>query len=320
MAILRGGTRIFGQDIRIGLPRDKSLSVKEIKKTIKEGTTNGKFGGNPETTIGRFQGHMNQGEGLARPTRFKVRFGLPQSAKLGNFGFTAATGGPPNKAKAAGSISDLEMTRNVEMMCNKVTMPARDINSTAVQHYGPAREIPYAYSFNGQIGMNFYGDKFLRQRQFFEKWQSMIFDENSHHMNYYDSYIGVIDIYQLGSFSAENDRDRITYAVRLYECYPETVSGIEYDYGATDQGVQVPITFRYRNWINLLADDVQKATIGKLQGDVPEMKQAPASGLFGGLLSKLPPELQRAGRDVLNAGRRALPIGRVTGGKVFPPF
>ena len=25
MAILRGGTKIFGQDIRIGLPRDRSL-------------------------------------------------------------------------------------------------------------------------------------------------------------------------------------------------------------------------------------------------------------------------------------------------------
>ena len=25
MAILRGGVKIFGQDIRIGLPRDKSL-------------------------------------------------------------------------------------------------------------------------------------------------------------------------------------------------------------------------------------------------------------------------------------------------------
>ena len=26
MAILRGGTKIFGQDIRIGIPRDKSLT------------------------------------------------------------------------------------------------------------------------------------------------------------------------------------------------------------------------------------------------------------------------------------------------------
>ena len=35
MAILRGGTRIFGQDIRIGIPRDRSLSPDAIKKTIK---------------------------------------------------------------------------------------------------------------------------------------------------------------------------------------------------------------------------------------------------------------------------------------------
>ena len=43
-------------------------------------------------------------------------------------------------------------------------------------------------------------------------------------------------------------------------------------------------------------------------------------GLFGGLLSKLPPELQRAGKQVLEAGKRNFPIGRITGGKVTPPF
>ena len=58
----------------------------------------------------------------------------------------------------------------------------------------------------------------------------------------------------------------------------------------------------------------------KTQGEVPPIKQAPQSGLFGGILSKLPPELQRAGRDVLGAAKRNLPIGRVTGGRVFPPF
>ena len=41
---------------------------------------------------------------------------------------------------------------------------------------------------------------------------------------------------------------------------------------------------------------------------------------LGCILSKLPPELQRAGRDVLGAAKRNLPIGRVTGGRVFPPF
>ena len=40
------------------------------------------------------------------------------------------------------------------------------------------------------------------------------------------------------------------------------------------------------------------------------------TGLFG----KLPIELQRAGRDIFNQARTQLPIGRLTKGKVFPPF
>ena len=49
------------------------------------------------------------------------------------------------------------------------------------------------------------------------------FNEDTHNMKYYDDYIGHMDIYQLGQFDGENDRDRITYAVRLEECYPETI-------------------------------------------------------------------------------------------------
>ena len=51
-------------------------------------------------------------------------------------------------------------------------------------------------------------------------------------------------------------------------------------------------------------------------GGKPVIKEGP----FGGILSKLPPELRRAGRDVLNDLRRRVPLGRITGGRVFPPF
>ena len=43
-------------------------------------------------------------------------------------------------------------------------------------------------------------------------------------------------------------------------------------------------------------------------------------GLSGGLIDKLPPELQRAGRQVTNIIRQRVPIGAVTGGRVFPPL
>ena len=41
---------------------------------------------------------------------------------------------------------------------------------------------------------------------------------------------------------------------------------------------------------------------------------------FGGLIRKLPPDLRRAGRDVINQAKNRFPIGRIFGGRVFPPF
>ena len=82
----------------------------------------------------------------------------------------------------------------------------------------------------------------------------------------------------------------------------------------------VPITLNFRTWRNLTIDQVNGATVGKAIGDVPTIKASKDFGLFSGILGKLPPEFRRAGRDILQTTRRNLPIGRVTGGRVFPPF
>ena len=206
-------------------------------------------------------------------------------------------------------------------MCNKVTMPNRDINTATARTYGPAREMPYAYSYSGSVEMSFYGDKFLRQRLFFENWQKGIMDINSHNMRYYDDYVGSMDIFTLGQFdSQQDDEARVTYGIRLYEVYPQTIGSIEYAYANGDQATIVPITLNFRTWRNLTIDQVNGATVGQAIGDVPTIKASKDFGLFGGILSKLPPEIRRAGRDILQTTRRNLPIGRVTGGRLFPPF
>ena len=199
-------------------------------------------------------------------------------------------------------------------------MPSRDINTTSHIMYGPKREMPYANSFSGTIEATFYGDKFLRQRQFWETWQKKIFNYQTHNMNYYDDYVGSMDIMQLGQFESEQDKDRLTYAVRLYEVYPQTIGALTYDYSQNDSLVNLPVTLNFRRWINLTIDQVEGATVGAAFGDVPEIKAGKDFGLFGGLLSNLPPEIRRAGRDIIQTTRRNLPIGRVTGGRVFPPF
>ena len=308
MAILRGGRRIGNYDIRIGLPRDRSLDNVNADERLRR-----KPGGNPETTINRFIAQINQGEGLARPTRYLVIIQPPQKVEnpyASQFDMTPGRN----------DLESGETKRNVGMMCNKVTLPSRDINTEPHTMYGPRREMPYAYSFSGNIECTFYGDKFLRQRQFFENWQKKIMNIETHNMGWYDDYVGTMDIFQLGSFSAEQDRDRTTYAVRLYEVYPQTIGSIDYSYGAVDTTVNIPITLNFRTWRNLTIDQVNGATVGSAFGKMPTIKASNEFGLFGGILNRLPPEIKRVGRDVLQTVKRNLPIGKVTGGKVFPPF
>ena len=297
MAILRGGRRIGNYDIRLGLPRDKSLVDVAGDPRLKR-----KPGGSG--TINRFVQQINQGEGFSRTNRYIVRINPP--------------------ARTEGGNNDLESgttLENIDMMCNKVTMPNRDINTATARTYGPAREMPYAYSYSGSVEMSFYGDKFLRQRLFFENWQKGIMNIENHNMRYYDDYVGSLDIFTLGQFdSLQDDEARVTYGVRLYECYPQTIGSIEYAYANGDQATIVPITLNFRTWRNLTIDQVNGATVGKAIGDVPTIKASKDFGLFSGILGKLPPEFRRAGRDILQTARRNLPIGRVTGGRLFPPF
>ena len=309
MAILRGGRRIGNFDIRLGLPRDKSLV-----DVAKDPRLQRKPGGSG--VLQRFQAQINQGEGMARPNRFYVIINPPQK-------LVTTPGGPPSQLSknTNNDLNSSAMRENMSMMCNKITLPSRDINTSPHKTYGPKREMPYAYSFSGEIELTFYGDKFLRQRMFWENWQKTIFDGETHDMRYYDDYVGSIDIFQLGQFDAKADDDaRVTYAVRLYEVYPQIISPIDYTYGNNNAIVEVPVTLNFRNWVNLTIDQVNGATIGQAAGDKPTIKASKDFGLFGGILSKLPPEIRRAGRDILQTTRRNLPIGRITGGRLFPPF
>ena len=317
MAILRGGRRIGNYDIRIGMPRDRSLV--DVAKDPRLKRQPGGAG-----TIQRFLSQVNQGEGFARQNRFIVRINPPPSVKL-----IQVQSGPPNRppemiSAEYGGKNELESNQtieNVDMMCNKVTIPNRDINTVDHRMYGPGRKMPYAYSFSGSVECTFYGDKFLRQRMFFENWQKKIMDINSHNMKFYDDYVGSMDIMQLGQFDSKQDDDaRVTYAVRLFEVYPQTIGSYDMDYGQNDSLVNVPITLNFRTWANLTIVQINGATVGKAVGDVPTIKASKDFGLFSGILGKLPPEFRRAGRDVLQTARRNLPIGRVTGGRLFPPF
>ena len=313
MAILRGGRRIGPFDIRLGIPRDKSLNDVQGDKRL--GRT---MGPNPESTIGRMLATVAEGEGFARPTRFMVDFILPKGVKTEfvSLGLKQET----ERSTLIGQLTEgNKIQRGLRAYVDSVDMPGRNLDTVDLKIYGPKRQIVNGHSFSGEITMSVYCDKYLRQRSFFEMWQKAAFDQGTNNVHFYDEYTGGLRIYQLGAFAGNQDRDRIAYGVELFECFPKTISAVSYGHGQTDEIQKISVTLAFRNWINLTMDRTGTYTTGAPYGK-PSVIRAEDNSLLGGLLNKLPPELKRAGRDVVNTIKQRVPIGAVTGGKVFPPL
>ena len=309
MAIFRQGKRIGPFDIRAGLSRG-DLENSAYHKTDSDPRLR-QPGTYEENTIGRFRALMGKAEGYARPARFAVRINLPTdlakiASEFSQQGFQAF-----NLQQLASQIGS-----QVNMHCDSISMPAHDLQSEEHLQYGIPSQIVTGHGFTGTIGASFYADKYLRERHFFEAWQKIAVGMKDHRVGYLKDYAGTIDIYQLGSNDQDGDTTDIpTYAIRAIECYPETVSAVEYNYGLANQVVKINVGFQYRQWYNMATDSIGSVDFGASSQTVHEVKRG-APGLFG----FLPPDLRRTGRELVNSARSRIPVGRIFKGKLFPPY
>ena len=150
MAILRGGKRIGGFDIRIGLPRDRSLDDVQSDPRLRQ-----KAGGNPETTIGRFQSYVNEAEGFARKARFYVEFNLPKGMVGGplfseGFEDTSLAAEEKGAFPTQKELNAVQLAngRRVRAFCSSISMPEREMVTREVRHgNSPARNIVYDMNY-----------------------------------------------------------------------------------------------------------------------------------------------------------------------------
>jgi hypothetical protein len=313
MGIFRAGKRVGPFDIRVGFPRDRSLDQVDKDPRLKQRA-------NRENTIGRMQANIARSEGYARAARFAIKLFFPTQLKdlikeqevddEQGFGIINST-----NAFSMAQLSK-DMGQQINLNCDSVTMPSHDLQTQSVQ-YGsePARDMVTSHAFAGTINASFYADKYLRERQILEMWQKMAVNMVNNKANYYDEYIGKMHIYQLGSLDGQGDRDVPTYGIEATEVYPATVAAIDYSYAASNTLVKINVAFNYKQWYNLGTDSIAGFQFGESRQKIHDVKSVDR-GLFG----KLPPELQRAGRDIFNTARRNLPTGRIFKGKIFPPF
>jgi len=301
MAIFRQGKRVGPFDIRLGLPRGREYDNIPGDPRIKQRA-------NPETTVNRFRGALSTGECVARGTRFLVNITLPSKIQT-----DTRSGGNFEQANAGNTANsnNVDMAQQVALMCTNITMPARTLNTSPYRIAGAPYKYPTSVQYS-DITATFIGDKFLRLRNFFEEWQALVYDNQTGMFNFYKEYTAPIDVFQLGSFQVAEDRDRATYGIRMREAFPSAIGEVNYDSGTQNSYVAITVTFSYRDWLNFDLDIDSTGKVGGLSSG--EVKPG------GGFLNGLPPELRRTGRDVLNGLKRSIPIGKVFGGKIFPPL
>ena len=348
MSIISVGKRIGDLDIRLGIPPSKpQFSTKEANRRISANNASS----NANSVYNVFRSGMTTAGGFARPTQFLVTIDGPKGMLADHQIYSdlpARDVGARHKRSAALSLAiKNSMKYRMDLFCSNVSLPGKtitdDVNET---YYGPKRAIAKNVSFE-EITLEYYTSINYDERMYFEAWQNSIVDPISHNVGYYDDYakdcmITITPLTKtftaaLANFTPTGDqgKDRqqlrqslgdssgySTYQVQMYECWPKTIASTPLSYDAVNQIVKTSVTFTYRNYAttawNFLAGD---RTSEYSRIDRNEYRTN-TTAIQGNFLDNLPfgigNEIGRAGRQVYETLRKNLPIGRVTGGRVFP--
>ena len=216
--------------------------------------------------IDSFISSMNKSEGFARAANYEVVFKFPVGISVPSRG------------------------QQLSMHCNTISWPGHDLQVQARKHASePTRNLVQSHAFEGTIDAIFYLSADHRERFLLEQWQELAVNRYTHKANYYNEYVGAMEIYQLGAAKAtrtfttegapikgnphidkEADKhfhQKTNIAVRKYgievmEVYPATIAITEYMYESANMVQMLAVTFNYRQHLPININDGNKRPLG----------------------------------------------------------
>ena len=233
--------------------------------------------------IKEFIANMSKSGGFARPSQYEVIINGPQltsgttgilvSDELGN----AFNPNNRTRAQARKALNQMQsVNKQITLQCQSVDMPAHDLQ-TQNRAYGsePGREMVQTHGYAGTIDCTFLLSNDLKEKHYFELWQSLAVDNYTHKANYYDDYIGSMEIYQLSTKAKINTgpnrvpgphaeipnekhakfEDERTYGILASEVYPKTIGAVSFGASSANEISTLDVRFEFRQWYNLGTDD-----------------------------------------------------------------
>ena len=202
MAILRERIPLPGKlgkifDIRLGLPRERDIDYAKRYRDQKP---------NENTRINKFRSFVSSAEGLARPNRFIAIVNLPsplqmsQGSPAHDFDFLGGQGAEFTQYRTQSA-----MTQNLNdvirdrlfFFCDTAQLPGRNsMDEEKGMLYGPERKIARGFGYE-DITLTFYMGQQMVEKMLFESWQNLAINPNTFNANFYNEYVGSIELYPL---------------------------------------------------------------------------------------------------------------------------
>ena len=214
--------------------------------------------------IQAFISNMSKSGGFARPSQYEVKINPPRTLSL-NQGLRVDGGNVDVLSTRNAAMKALQSMESVKgqlsLQCQSVDMPAHDLQ-TQNRAYGsePGREMVQSHGYAGTIDCSFLLSSDLREKHYFELWQSLAVDNYTHKANYYDDYVSEMEIYQLSSTDEEiggiggDVKEKRTYGIRAIEVFPKTIGSVKFSASGANEISTLDVRFEFRQWYNIGTD------------------------------------------------------------------
>jgi hypothetical protein len=135
----------------------------------------------------------------------------------------------------------------MQLLCESVTLPSLNVNTTQIRTFGEIREMPTEFNYD-PVTLTFYVDGNMVVKNIFDTWIKSVQQGTSRNFNYYNDYIcDPMFIY------VENLLDEKVYEYKLFEAWPKTINAVQMSYEQKDV-MKVTVTMMFKYWESRLVN------------------------------------------------------------------
>jgi len=160
--------------------------------------------------IDKFKAEINTRKGLSKPNKFAIS--IP---------------------------GDAVTSQALTLLCTRCNIPGKTIEAVEYSPWNTKNKYPTGYS-QGEVQAVFHLTNDYFVKNYFDDWSNQVINPDSYTLNYSDTYVKDISIYQL------NDQDKRIFGYTLIDAYPISITAIDMDSDSTDSTQKLTVDFAYK--------------------------------------------------------------------------